>query len=108
MDDHSLRPIAPSLDFEAEELDNELQAETKQLADSYFHPAWGSVEQMFIETIEALENAASVDASLLASEYKIDALSNVKSAAVLKGILGRVKDAVEAVESADRTTKGAK
>jgi len=97
MDDFSPKPIAPSFDYEEVEQEQVLDQETKQLADSYYHPAWIQVENMFVEELERL--SLPVARNLPAEEYKIEGVANEKVAAVIKSIWKRVQDAVEATES---------
>lgn len=105
MDDFSPRPVAPSLDrMEADLQDQELDQVTKNISDSYFHPAWAAVEQMFNEVID--ECSQPVDERLLAEEFKIKSLANQQTKHKLLAIWGRVKDAVSAIEGSSGTEGG--
>lgn len=106
-DDFSPAPIAPQITQEdvSDEIDVQ---EDKQLADSYFHPAWGKVEEIIITACEDLKSIASIDQSLPADQFTIEAKANIKAAAVLVGVWGKIKDAVESVESIERTTEAKK
>lgn len=106
-DDFSPAPIAPQITQE-EVLDAVDIQEDKQLADAYFHPAWGKVEEIIINACEDLKSIASVNQDLPADQFTIEAKANIKAVAILSGVWGKIKDAVESVESIERTTKGNK
>ena len=104
-DDFSPTPHAPQIDQE-EILDQIDIQEDKQLADSYFHPAWGKVEEIIVEAVNSLSSIASVNPELPSDEFAIECKGNLKAVAVINGIWGKIKDAVESVESIERTKGG--
>lgn len=104
MDDYSPQPIAPALDRGVDEIEEQQYEELdKQIAQAYFHKSWGAVEQMFLEQIQAYGDLSQVSPDLTATEYKIEALSNLKTKANLVAVLERIKNAVRATESNKRT-----
>lgn len=105
MDDQGIKPTAPLVDASVEEDQDQLASiHDKEVSKAYFHPAWIEVEKMFLEAFELCSQP--VDPKLSAEEYKIEGISNTKVKAKLTEILARVKNAVEAVESAEpRVTK---
>lgn len=105
MDDFSLPPIAPQLEQELVEQEQELIQEDVQLADAYFHPAWAKVQATFDEFIKAAQYGCSKP-DLPADEYKIEDQVNKRVASILTDVLVRIQNAVEAVESTKRTTGG--
>lgn len=104
MDDYSLPPIAPGLDFTETQPDPELVSEDVKLSDSYFHPAWGKVQDLLTEKIDQTAYGTA-NANLTAEEYKIEDLVNKRVAKELKEILLRIQNAVESVESIKRKGK---
>lgn len=103
-DDSALRPSAPLLQaIEPEEQDAIASQLDRQTADAYFHPAWARVEEMLMEAIDVCE--LPVDPKLPSDEYKVESLSNMKTKAILNGVIQRVKDAVSAVEQSEPKRK---
>ena len=102
-DDYAIRPTAPELDYTPQELEAIASVEDKRTSEAYFHSAWGKVEEMIIEAIGKYDQKP--DKSLLAEEYKIKAVADEQTAAELKTILQRIKDAVQAVESDRQRTE---
>ena len=101
MDDFSPAPIAPSLDFTEAAPDPELVSEDVQLSESYFHPAWGKVSEIFDEYLSQTRYGCG-DPKLPAEEYKIEDQVNKRVAAKLTEVLLRIQNAVESVESIKR------
>lgn len=110
MDDNALRPSAPLLKAEtAEEQDALASQLDRQTAEAYFHPAWARVEEMFRDAIETCD--LPVNPQLPADEYKIESLSDQRLKLLIKGVIQRVQDAVQAVEqsgTSKRRNKGGK
>lgn len=105
MDDFSLPPIAPQVEQELIEQEQELHQEDVRLADSYFHPSWAKVQDILNEVIEA-SRYGSANPNLPADEYKIEDLVNKRVAGQLQDLLVRIKNAVESVESTKRAKGG--
>ena len=106
MDDFSPVPIAPPLNREDDVEEQVYEELDKQIARAYFHKSWGAVEQMLLEAIESYSDVASIQPVLPAEEYKIEALSNLKTKANLIAVLERIKNAVRATESNKRESGG--
>lgn len=105
-DDFSPAPIAPQI-VEAEEVLDQIDIqEDKQLAEAYFHPSWAKVEEIIIDSCDSLKSIASIDQNLPSDQFTIEAKANIKAVAILSGIWGKIKDAVESVESIERTKGG--
>jgi hypothetical protein len=99
VDDFSPVPIAPALAVEPEQVDPEYLVEDKRVADAFYHPAWDKVLKQFNEELEALHQPT--DPNLIAEEYKIADLSKKQAIVIIERVVGRVKDAVQAVESVE-------
>jgi len=99
MDDQALTPQAPSLEMQEDEIQTDALVEDKQIAAPYFHKSWAKVEEYLNQQIAACGDIGSVKPDLPAIEYKVEALSNARCAAELKGILEWIKNAVTATES---------
>ena len=106
-DDSSPIPIPPALTLsEGGEYEHEALREDKQTAEPYFHPAWAKVEEMFSDAISGWENVQAINKDLPSDEFKVEARANAKAAGLLRGVLGRVKDAVESTERAIQPDEG--
>jgi hypothetical protein len=104
MDDFSPQPIAPSLDFTELPDEPAVDERDKALADQFFA---SPVEALLLEEIESI--AQETDEKLPSDEFKVEELSKRKAIKALTRTLARIKDAVETVESVERTrTKGGK
>lgn len=107
MDDFSPAPIAPALDVSEPQVDPELLSEDVQLSESFFHPAWSKVAEIFDEVLAQTQYGTN-DAKLPADEYKIEDQVNKRVAAKLKEVLLRIQSAVESVESIKAESKKGK
>lgn len=105
MDDYSPAPIAPQVDLELKEQEQELVREDVALADAYFHPSWAKVQDLLTEVIEA-NKFGCANPNLLADEYKIEDLVNKRVASKLQEVLVRIQNAVESVEQIGNTKGG--
>lgn len=106
MDDYSPVPMAPALDAAEIPYDPVDIKEEKEIANAYYDPNWHKVFEMFEEQLEIL--SSDTDPNLIADEYKIEDMAKKKAKGIINQILGRINDAVTAVESAERDTKGGK
>lgn len=96
MDDMAPVPQAPQPLVQDDVQEEVVSDEDKFTAASYFHPAWGAVEKMFLEEIETLSLPVPEDKE--AAEYKITSIANERVKGKLNEILARVKTAVKATE----------
>lgn len=100
MDDFSIAPIAPSVDFTELPIEPDVDPKDKALAEAYYK---GPVEQLLIEEIESLNQ--QTDEKLPADEYKITELSKRKAINALERTLLRIRDAVQTIESIESTRR---
>lgn len=101
MDDFSIPPVAPTLDFTELPEEPEVDPKDKALADAFYA---SPVEQLLLEEIDSLNQ--QTDEKLPADEYKITELSKRKAINALERTLLRIKDAVQTVESIESRKKG--
>lgn len=97
MDEYGIKPSALNIEVEPEIEEAQLDRVDHEVSKAYFHPSWAAVEEIFLSEIEQLSVKPKSDLS--AEEYKIHSLGDERARHTLIAILGRVKDAVTAVES---------